>query len=84
MKLSYGSDVEKRLGLMAEKGYSKPQLAGGTPPKEYEMRSVITYSVGFFVLAASPALANESVFEATKNPKNWAMQQGDYSNHRYS
>ena len=48
------------------------------------MRSVITYSVGFFVLAASPALANESVFEATKNPKNWAMQQGDYSNHRYS
>ena len=48
------------------------------------MRSVITYSLGFFVLAASPALANESVFEATKNPKNWAMQQGDYSNHRYS
>lgn len=33
---------------------------------------------------AVPALANDSVIKAVKNPKNWAMQQGDYANHRYS
>ena len=28
--------------------------------------------------AAVPALANDSVIKAVKNPKNWAMQQGEY------
>lgn len=46
--------------------------------------SAITCGIGLLVAAASPALANESVLEATKNPQNWAMQQGDYSNQRYS
>ncbi len=46
--------------------------------------SALTYGVGLLAFATGPALANESVMEATKNPQNWAMQQGDYSNHRYS
>src|SRR5690606_40680457 len=59
--------------------------SGGTAFKEKAMRiSAITCGLGFLVLAVSPALANESVMEAVKNPKNWAMQQGDYANHRYS
>ena len=46
--------------------------------------SALTYGVGLLAFATGPALANESIMEATKNPQNWAMQQGDYSNHRYS
>lgn len=46
--------------------------------------SAITCGIGLLVAAAGPAVANESVLEATKNPQNWAMQQGDYSNQRYS
>ena len=40
--------------------------------------------LGLLSYAAVPALANDSVLKAVKNPKNWAMQQGDYANHRYS
>ncbi|RUP11026.1 methanol/ethanol family PQQ-dependent dehydrogenase [Hyphomicrobium sp.] len=46
--------------------------------------SAITCGIGLLVAAVGPAVANDSVVEATKNPQNWAMQQGDYSNHRYS
>ena len=46
--------------------------------------ATISCGLGFIVLSAVPTLANDSVFEAVKNPKNWAMQQGDYSAHRYS
>jgi len=44
----------------------------------------ISYAIGLIVGAVGPAFANDSVLEATKNPANWAMQQGDYSNQRYS
>lgn len=40
--------------------------------------------LGLLSYTAVPALANDSVLKAVKNPKNWAMQQGDYANHRYS
>jgi glucose dehydrogenase len=40
--------------------------------------------LGLLSYAAVPAIANDSVLKAVKNPKNWAMQQGDYANHRYS
>ena len=46
--------------------------------------SALVYGAGLIAFMAGPAFANESVFQETKNPKNWAMQQGDYSNHRYS
>jgi PQQ-dependent dehydrogenase (methanol/ethanol family) len=52
---------------------------------EKEMRiSTITCGLGLLALAAQPALANDSVLKAVKNPQNWAMQQGDYANQRYS
>ncbi|WP_045836122.1 methanol/ethanol family PQQ-dependent dehydrogenase [Hyphomicrobium sp. 99] len=44
----------------------------------------ITCGLGLIVATAGPASANDSVVEATKDPHNWAMQQGDYSNQRYS
>jgi len=48
-------------------------------------KSILIFGVGLAAVAsAGPASANESVFKATANPKNWAMQQGDYSNHRFS
>jgi glucose dehydrogenase len=47
-------------------------------------KSILIFGVGLAVASAGPASANESVFKATANPKNWAMQQGDYSNHRFS
>ena len=31
-----------------------------------------------------PALANDSVLKETGNPKQWALQTGDYANTRYS
>jgi len=34
--------------------------------------------------ASGVTLANGDVEKLTKNPKNWAMQAGDFSNHRYS
>src|SRR5690349_22196054 len=46
--------------------------------------SALAYGIGLIAFTTGPALANESVFEATKNQQNWAMQQGDYANHRYS
>jgi PQQ-dependent dehydrogenase (methanol/ethanol family) len=35
-------------------------------------------------LAAAPAMANESLTKLVQDPNNWAMQTGDYANHRYS
>ncbi|HML30170.1 MAG TPA: PQQ-dependent dehydrogenase, methanol/ethanol family, partial [Hyphomicrobium sp.] len=32
----------------------------------------------------SSAWANESVIKLTKDPNNWATQNGDYAGHRYS
>jgi PQQ-dependent dehydrogenase (methanol/ethanol family) len=46
--------------------------------------STVTCTLGLLAYATAPALANDSVKELVKNPKNWAMQQGDYANHRYS
>ena len=36
------------------------------------------------LFAAMPALANEDVLKQTSNPKQWAIQTGDYANQRYS
>jgi len=33
---------------------------------------------------ALPAIANDSVMEITKDPKQWGLQTGDYTNQRYS
>ncbi|RXF74608.1 lanthanide-dependent methanol dehydrogenase XoxF5 [Hansschlegelia zhihuaiae] len=33
---------------------------------------------------ALPSLANDSVMQITKDPKQWGIQTGDYANHRYS
>ncbi len=32
----------------------------------------------------TPALANDDVIKQTSDPKQWALQTGDYANHRYS
>ena len=36
------------------------------------------------LLGGSPAMANDSVLKETGNPAQWAAQQGDYANTRYS
>ena len=36
------------------------------------------------VALSAPAMANESVTKLTSDPNNWAMQSGNYANHRYS
>ncbi len=43
-------------------------------------------SVGAMLLlgTAVPAIANDSVLQETANPAQWAMQQGNYANTRYS
>jgi glucose dehydrogenase len=33
---------------------------------------------------AVPASANDDVLKQTANPSQWAIQTGDYANHRYS
>jgi glucose dehydrogenase len=55
-------------------------MHGRTPTKR------LLPSVGAALLlgTALPAVANDSVLQETANPKQWAMQQGDYANTRYS
>jgi PQQ-dependent dehydrogenase (methanol/ethanol family) len=36
------------------------------------------------LLGAAPAMANDSVIQETSNPAQWAAQQGDYANTRFS
>jgi lanthanide-dependent methanol dehydrogenase len=36
------------------------------------------------VALSAPAMANESVTKLASDPNNWAMQSGNYANHRYS
>lgn len=48
------------------------------------MRRTAIYGIGILLCSLTPAVADDSVMEATKAPENWAMQQGDYSNDRYS
>lgn len=46
----------------------------------------VAIAAGLMVSAAValPALANDSVLEITKDPKQWGIQTGDYFNQRYS
>ncbi len=48
------------------------------------LRCVTPLSAALLATACLPALANDSVTEAIKNPANWAIQTGDYANQRYS
>lgn len=49
------------------------------------MRKLLIGAVALSALAASGmAQANESVTNAINDSKNWAIQTGDYANHRYS
>ncbi|MEL7470311.1 MAG: methanol/ethanol family PQQ-dependent dehydrogenase [Pseudomonadota bacterium] len=44
----------------------------------------LALGISAVALLASPALANDSVLTATKNPNDWVLQTGDYANTRYS
>jgi PQQ-dependent dehydrogenase (methanol/ethanol family) len=45
----------------------------------------LSLSLGaMLLLGAAPAMANESVLKETGNPAQWAAQQGDYANTRFS
>jgi glucose dehydrogenase len=49
------------------------------------MRKLLIGTVALSALVVSGlAQANESVMKATSDAKNWAIQTGDYANHRYS
>ena len=48
--------------------------------KRWSLSVAATLLVG----AAMPAMANDSVLAETSNPKQWAIQTGDYANTRYS
>jgi len=41
-------------------------------------------SISLALVAAGSALANEDLATLSANPNNWAMQAGDFANHRYS
>jgi len=48
------------------------------------LRCVTPLAAALLATASLPVLANDSVFEAIKDPANWASQTGDYANTRYS
>lgn len=45
---------------------------------------VLLISLGLAATASMPALANSELAQLSADPANWAMQAGDFSNHRYS
>ena len=48
------------------------------------MRRTLALGTATAALLAAPALANDSVMEATSNAAQWAIQTGDYANQRHS
>lgn len=48
------------------------------------MTRMLAYSAALATLLAGPALANDSVLTAIKNPNDWVLQTGDYANQRFS
>jgi PQQ-dependent dehydrogenase (methanol/ethanol family) len=55
--------------------------------EENDMKRLLLASslaVGAAGLAATPALANDALMQEMANPKQWAIQTGDYANTRYS
>jgi lanthanide-dependent methanol dehydrogenase len=45
---------------------------------------LLSISLGLAAAASGSALANQELAQLSANPNNWAMQAGDFSNHRYS
>jgi len=45
---------------------------------------LLSISVGLAATVSGSALANEELAQLSANPNNWAMQAGDFGNHRYS
>ena len=43
-----------------------------------------SFAVGAIGMTAVPALANDALMKEMANPKQWAIQTGDYANQRYS
>ncbi|MEA5162389.1 methanol/ethanol family PQQ-dependent dehydrogenase [Cereibacter johrii] len=48
------------------------------------MKMLKTGLVATLLLSSAPVFANDSVLKATDDPKQWAIQTGDYANTRYS
>ncbi len=47
-------------------------------------KSALTGALLVTAALTAPAMANQDVTKLTANPNNWAMQSGNYANHRYS
>ena len=45
---------------------------------------LLSISLGLAAAVSGSALANQELAQLSANPNNWAMQAGDFSNHRYS
>ncbi len=45
---------------------------------------VLSISLGLAAAVSGSALANQELAQLSADPNNWAMQAGDFSNHRYS
>src|SRR5262245_43108132 len=45
---------------------------------------LLSISLALAAAAAGSALANQDLATLSANPSNWAMQAGDFANHRYS
>ncbi|MGP3696233.1 methanol/ethanol family PQQ-dependent dehydrogenase [Rhodobacter sp. NSM] len=48
------------------------------------MKMLKTGLLATLLLSSAPVFANDSVIQATDDPKQWAIQTGDYANTRYS
>ncbi len=45
---------------------------------------LLSISLGLAAAVSGSALANQELAQLSANPNNWAMQAGDFANHRYS
>ena len=48
------------------------------------MKRLLNSTVAVLLLTGAAGYANESVLTETAKPEQWAIQTGDYANHRYS
>jgi PQQ-dependent dehydrogenase (methanol/ethanol family) len=71
-------------GSIAEEGGAGQQTDDKVSSREEKMKKSLLMSAAFFVGASGMAMANEDLQAQIANPKQWAIQTGDYANTRYS